>query len=149
MLDHVPDVGISHECIRWGWPLAARAAHELADTAAIDDLVALLDRYPPGYLAPMLLAERGLVRARRSAGGGHDDAAAAFAAAISGLREMSIPYQLAHGLIDYAEYLAGQGDAEAAGQATAEARGIAERLGCQPLLDRAAALTPAPSRQRA
>ena len=149
MLDHVPEVGISHECVRWGWPLAARAAHELADTAATDDLVARLDGYPPGHLAPMLLAERDLVRARRSAGGGHDDAAAAFAAAISGLREMSIPYHLAHGLLDYAEYLVGQGDAEAAGQATAEARGIAERLGCQPLLDRAGAITAVPSRQRA
>ena len=45
-------IGVSHECIRWGWPLAARAAHELGDTAAIHDLLALLDGYPPGIPGP-------------------------------------------------------------------------------------------------
>ena len=36
-----------------------------------------------------------------------------------------------------------QGDTQAAAAAVEEARGIAERLRCQPLLDRAADLTPA------
>ena len=70
-------------------------------------------------------------------------------AAISGLRELSTPYHLAHGLLDQAQYLTARADAEAAEQAIAEARGIAERLGCQPLLDRAAGITPARPRSRA
>jgi hypothetical protein len=72
-------------------------------------------------------------------------AAAAFAAAISNLRELSTPYHLAHGLLDHTEYLTRDGDAEAAVQAIEEARDIAARLRCQPLLDRAADLTRARS----
>ena len=73
---------------------------------------------------------------------GDPAAAAVFAAAISGLRELSTPYHLAHGLLDHAEYLTRLGDAEAAAAAIGEARDIASRLRCQPLLDRAADLTP-------
>ena len=66
------------------------------------------------------------------------DVASAFTAAIAGLRERSTPYHLAHGLLDHAQFLLSQGDAEAAALAIEEARDIAERLRCQPLLDRAA-----------
>jgi hypothetical protein len=107
----------------------------------------------------MLLAERDLIRARLLAkdGDGDADAAASFAASIKSLREQSTPYHLAHGLLDYAEFLLRRGDAgsdadlasgaaaadlAAAASAIAEARDIAGRLRCQPLLDRAAALTP-------
>ena len=91
----------------------------------------------------MLRAERDLVRARLAAGDGDPAAAAAFAAAISSLRELSTPYHLAHGLLDHAQYLTRLHDAEAAEAAIGEARDIAGRLRCQPLLDRAADLTPA------
>jgi class 3 adenylate cyclase/tetratricopeptide (TPR) repeat protein len=142
-LAHAGALEISHECIRWAWPLAARAAHELGDTTAGRELLALLDGCPPGHLAPMLRAERDLARARLAASGGDSAAAAALAAAVSGLRELSTPYHLAHGLLDHAEHLIRLGDAEAAEAAISEARTIAERLRCQPLLDRAAGLTPA------
>ena len=138
-------LGISNEHLRWAWPLAARAAHELGDTAATGELLALLDAYQPGHLAPMQRAERDLVRARLAAGDGDQAAAAAFAAAISSLRELSTPYHLAHGLLDHAQYLTRLGDAEAAEAAIGEARDIARHLRCQPLLDRAAHLTPATS----
>ena len=137
-------VEIGHDLVRWAWPLAARAARDLADNATTTDLLALLDGYPPGQLTPMLRAERDLARARLTASnGGGPDAATAFAAAVAGLRQHSTPYHLAHGLLDYAEYLTRVGDTEAAEAAIAEARGIAGRLRCQPLLDRAAHLTPA------
>ena len=74
-LDHAAALGISHDCLRWAWPLAARAAYELRDTAATGELLALLDSYPPGQLAPMLRAERDLARARLAASDG-DPAAA-------------------------------------------------------------------------
>ncbi|HJY60848.1 MAG TPA: hypothetical protein VJ418_31090, partial [Streptosporangiaceae bacterium] len=60
--------------------------------------------------------------------------------------ERGTPYHLAHGLLDYAEYLTREGDPDAAAQTVAEARDIARRLRCQPLLDRADALDSAPSR---
>jgi class 3 adenylate cyclase/tetratricopeptide (TPR) repeat protein len=159
ILAHAEAVGISSVPARWAWPLAARCALELADAAAVRNLLALLDSYQPGHLAPMLLAERDLTRARLLAKDrdGDADAAASFAASIKSLREQSTPYHLAHGLLDHAEFLLRSGDAgsdadlasgaaaadlAAAASAIAEARDIASRLRCQPLLDRAAALTP-------
>jgi len=87
-------------------------------------------------------AERDLARTRLAAAGGDADAGPAFAAAISGLRELSTPYHLAHGLLDHAAYLIRLGDAKAAAAAVGEARDIAGTLRCQPLLDRAATMTP-------
>ena len=141
-LAHADALGISHEHLRWAWPLAARTAHDLGDTAATGELLALLDACQAGHLAPMQRAERDLARARLAASDGDLAAAASFTAAIRGLRELSTPYHLAHGLLDHAGHLTRQHDTEAAEAATAEARDIARNLRCQPLLDRAAAITP-------
>ena len=142
VLGHADALGISAEALRWAWPLAARAAHDLADTATVGELLVLLDASPPGRLAPMQRAERDLVRARLAAREGEPAAAAAFTAAIAGLRQHSTPYHLAHGLLDHAEHLLRMGDHDAAGAAIGEARDIAERLGCRPLLARTAELPP-------
>ena len=143
VLGHAGPLAISHEHLRWAWPLAARAAHDLADTATTTDLLALLDGYPPGQLAPMQRAERDLARARLTAGNGDQAAADKFAAAIVSLREQATPYHLAHGLLDHAQYLTRLGNTQAAEVAVSEARDIATRLHCQPLLDRAETITPA------
>jgi len=137
ILNRADDLGIGAESLRWAWPLAARAAWDLTDTAAADELLAMLDGYQPGQLAPMLRAERDLARTRFTTIDAGSSAGAAFAAPIAGLRQLSTPYHLAHGLLDHAAYLASSGDAEAAEAAIGEAGGIATRLGCQPLLDRA------------
>ncbi len=146
VLAHADALAISNETMRWAWPLAARAALELRDTAATAELLALLDSRQPGHLAPMLGAERELVRARLAAADGAADATAAFAAAVTTVRELSTPYHLAHGLLDHAQFLLGQGDAGAAVLATEEARDISERLRCEPLLARAADTVPAEPR---
>ena len=129
-------LGVTHEATRWAWPLAARTAWELGDGATSQELLAALDVLQPGRLPPMLRAERDLARARLAGDNG-----AGFAAAIAGLRELSTPYHLAHGLLDYAAELARRGEAGAVTQAADEATAIAVQLGCQPLLDRAAELT--------
>jgi hypothetical protein len=59
------------------------------------------------------------------------------------------PYHLAHGLLDHAAHLAAHGEAEAAAAATGEAAGIARRLRCQPLLDRADTIQPTTARTAA
>jgi class 3 adenylate cyclase/predicted ATPase len=141
-LDHATALGISAEFLQWAWPLAARAAHDLADTAISTGLLALLDSHPPGQLAPMQRAERDLARARLAAASGDPDAGPAFAAAVAGLRQHSTPYHLAHGLLDYAQHLSQLGDKQTATAAIGEAAGIAQRLGCQPLLDRAETIQP-------
>jgi class 3 adenylate cyclase len=135
-LAYVGILGLSHEATRWTWPLAARTAWELDDTATAEELLAMLDGLQPGRLIPMLRAERDLARARLT---GADTDGAGFAAAIASQRELSTPYHLAHGLLDYAADLTRRGEAGAAAQAAAEATAIAVQLRCQPLLDRAAA----------
>ena len=148
-LAHAAALGISHEYPRWAWPLAARTAWDLADTATAAGLLAMLDGYPAGQLAPMQRAERDLARARLAAADGNPAAGPAFAAAITGLRQHSIPYHLAYGLLDHAAHLAAHGEAEAAAAATGEAVGIARRLRCQPLLDRADTIQPTTARTAA
>jgi len=148
-LGHADAVGISAELLRWAWPLAARAAHDLADTPTARELLAMLDRYRPGQLAPMQRAERDLARTRLAAADAGPDPGAAFTAAITGLRQHSTPYHLAHGLLDHAGHLLRIGEHEAAGSAISEAGGIAQRLRCQPLLDRAGTIQPATPRTAA
>jgi tetratricopeptide (TPR) repeat protein len=131
---------IKWEWGRWAWPLAARIAHDLRDTATTAELLALIDRQPPGRLAPMQRAERILVRARLSAAEGDPGAADLLAAAVASLRDHSTPYHLAHGLLDHAQQLRELGNLRAAHAAVREARAIAARLRCQPLGDRAKAL---------
>jgi hypothetical protein len=134
-------LGVTHEATRWAWPLAARAAWELDDAATTEELLAMLDALQPGRLPPMLRAERDLAVARRS----RDDGTG-FAAAITGQRELSTPYHLAHGLLDYARELTRRGEDEAAADAADEATAIAVQLRCQPLLDRVAELKPGETR---
>ncbi len=142
-LAYADTLGISHDTLRWAWPLAARAAHDLRDTATVGQLLTLLDSRQPGHLAPMLRAERDLARARLAANRGERASPAAFTAALGRLREQSTPYHLAHGLLDYAADLIRLRNTEAAAAAIEEAKDIARRLRCQPLLDRAADMTPA------
>jgi len=132
-LAYVDAIGFVHEAMRWAWPLAARTAWELGDGAAARDLLAMLDALQPGRLPPILRAERDLARARANEGD--------FVAAITSLRELGIPYHLAHGLLDYAEVLSRLGETDAAAAAVGEATAIAVQLRCQPLLDRAADAT--------
>jgi class 3 adenylate cyclase/tetratricopeptide (TPR) repeat protein len=146
---HADALGIGSDFPRWAWPLAARSAHDLGDTAATRDLLAMLDSYQPGQLAPMMLAERDLACARLAASDGDSAAATALAAAVSGLREVSTPYHLAHGLLDHAEHLLRVDDADAADAAIGQARDIADRLHCQPLLARAETIQPTGPRIRA
>jgi len=136
ILAHAGALGISHDCVRWAWPLAVRSAYDLGDAAAADELLTLLDHYRPGHLAPMLRAERDLARARLADSDAGQDAAVAFAATITSLREQSTPYHLAHGLLDHAARLL-RTDEDEALAAIGEAVGIGERLHCRPLLDRA------------
>jgi class 3 adenylate cyclase len=149
VIAHADALGISSAPTRWAWPLAARSAHDVRDTAAVRNLLALLDAYKPGHLAPMLRAERDLARARLAEHDGGQPAAAAFAAAIAALRDKSTPYHLAHGLLDHAGYLTGHGYADAATLAIDEARAIGRRLRCQPLLDRADAIEDVKPKARA
>jgi class 3 adenylate cyclase/predicted ATPase len=140
-LAHSGPLGVGFGITSWAWPLAARVAHELGDAAAVGELLAQLDARPPGHIPQRLQAERDLARARLAAADGDPAADQALAAAVTGLRAHGTPYHLAHALLDQAQYLFGQGDTDAAEAAVDEARTIAGRLRCPPMLDRAGGTT--------
>jgi class 3 adenylate cyclase/predicted ATPase len=148
-VSHADVIGIGEEDMLWAWPLAARIAYELRDAAATLELLTMIESPPAGHVPPMLRAERDLARARLADRDGDQSAGAALAAAITRVRELSTPYHLAHGLLDHAEHLARHGDRDAAALAIEEARGIAERLRCQPLLARTDTVERAQPRIRA
>ncbi len=141
-LDHIDALGPSADSIRWSWPIAARAAHQLGDTAEVSALLALLDRYQPGHLPPMLHAERDLTRARLAVGAGTvgAEADALFSTAVASLRERGTPYHLANGLLDHADHLVATGHRSEADALIEEARQIAGQLGAKPLAERAATI---------
>ncbi len=139
VLSLAPAIGIRREQVRWAWPLAARLADELGESDTLAELLAVLDAQPPGQLPPLLRAEDRLARARAAASAGLR-AGSALSDAVAGLRGTASPYRLAWGLVDHAVFLAGTGQAIPARAAAGEARAIAIRLCCQPLLQRADAL---------
>jgi hypothetical protein len=113
----------------------------LNDRAELERLLALLDGYRPGELPPVLHAERDLTRARFAARNGGDVTGELLAAAVSTMRARSTPYHYAHGLLDHAEHLASVGRPEEITAQVNEARAIAERLRCGPLVLRSDALS--------
>lgn len=134
-------IGIGADASRWGWPLAARAARSVGDTAALERLVEILDEHPAGHLPPILRAQRQLVVSLLAADaeppGSASSVLPAVTDAVESLREVGNPYQLAHGLIDLAEVMARAGES-GVDAPLAEATAIAERLGCAPLAVRVA-----------
>lgn len=126
------------------WHALARAGSVSLVTAAAP-LPAGQAAAGTGHLAPMQHARRGLARVRPATGGGDPATTAALASAPASLRELGSPYHFAPGLIDYGQYLMRADNDEAAAAVVGEAHDIADRLRCQPLLERAAGL---PSQKR-
>jgi tetratricopeptide (TPR) repeat protein len=130
-------LGLAAEAVRWVWSMAADAAFALEDYSEVRRLLGWLDDYPPGHIPPVLRAERLRIRARLLAIENNPEAGAAFDAAIKAFRDFGSPYHLAVALLDQADHLADGGDPGRAQELAAEANSIAERLGAQPLTDRA------------
>ncbi|MDT4963800.1 MAG: hypothetical protein QOF87_3447 [Pseudonocardiales bacterium] len=140
VLDYLAAIGMRHELICWGWPLATRWAYLVGDTDAVEELIAMLDSQAVGHVPPILRAERALARARLSAVQRARDADAAFDDAVAALREVASPYHLAHGLLDRAEYRTALGDTADVAVLIDEAAAIAEKLHCRPLVERSSAI---------
>lgn len=142
-LEKATVIGIGADAGRWAWPLAARAARSLGERATVEHLILVLDAHPAGHVPPILRAERQLVIALSAADDeppGSGAVVPAVVEAVASLRDVGNPYQLAHGLVDLAEVLARAGE-DGAEEALAEGSAIADRVGCPPLLARAASVT--------
>ncbi|MHB2024315.1 MAG: ATP-binding protein [Mycobacteriales bacterium] len=139
VVEHADTLGLRHELMHRGWPLAVRAAQARGDLATLQRLLDRLDAEPVGHLPPILRAQRELVRAWSSAEGDRLTASRRFQNAIAAFRRIPAPLHLGQALIDYAEHL-GSEDEQAAQAAIREAQEIAEALGSRPLAGRAAAV---------
>ncbi len=135
-----PTLGIGIFLVQWTWPMAARAAHDLGDRDSVIELCALLDAHPVGHLPALLRGERLLARARLAVIDESPEAGAALAEAVAALRAAPSPYHLAHGLLDYAEYLAAVDDRQGSLALVEEALITARQLRAKLLLERAEAL---------
>jgi tetratricopeptide (TPR) repeat protein len=133
------ELGIRAESVRWAWALAARSAHNVGDRVTEQKLLDGLDQHSVGRLPLVLRAERDLVRARLTAGSDDDESARLFERAIEAYRKIPALFNLAHALLDHAEFLTRTGDRTGADLAVTEAVQIADRLGAKPLARRAEA----------
>ena len=123
--------------IAQGFGAALEAAFALGDEAKVDDLLALVERLPPGELTPHLRAVGARFSARRATlHGDNGTAAAGFLAAARILRDIEMPFVLAVVLLEHAEWLAGEGRLEGVEPLIDEARETFERLRATPYLER-------------
>ncbi len=115
------------------WPLAVRAAHELDDRAALDEVLAMLDGRYDGEIPVMVRAERRLAVARLVADPA--ERVAGIEDAVTDLRAVGSPYHLALALLDLAQAQRAAGKDPA--DVVAEAVSIATVLGCPSVVERA------------
>jgi class 3 adenylate cyclase/tetratricopeptide (TPR) repeat protein len=121
----------------YAYEIALEATFALGDDAKVDELLAIVERLPPGELNPRLRAIGARFTAQRAARRGDvDTAAASFAAAARIFREIEYSFDLAVVLLEHAEWLASEGRIDEAEPLAAEAREIFERLRAAPYLER-------------
>ena len=124
-LDHAGAIGISHEFLRWAWPLAARAAHDLARHRRHRRAARPARRLPARAPCPHAAGRTRPGPRPPGRRDGDPAAAAAFAAAISGLRELPPPTTWPMACSTTPSTSPACGDTEAATAAIGEARDIA------------------------
>jgi class 3 adenylate cyclase/tetratricopeptide (TPR) repeat protein len=129
--------GTSHWGVKQALALALESALATTDEAKVDELLAFIERIPPGELTPFLRAVGARFAARRAVlRGDGETAGAGFLAAARIFREIEVPFELAVVLLEHAEWLTSEGRVEEAELVAAEARDIFERLRATPYLER-------------
>ena len=121
-----------HPLYKQAWIQACEVAFELDDQREIEDLLGEVGRLPPSERTPRLLAHEARFQGRLLALRGDREAAAELlAAAVTRLRALQAPYQLAMVLVEQAEL-----GVDDPAPLLAEAREIFERLGATVWLER-------------
>ncbi len=115
-------VGADHNLVKQGLVEAIEAALTLGERERAGELLATIEKLPPGLRPPYLEAQAHRFRARL------DGNEAGYRAAAERFRELEIPFWLAVTLLEYGEE-----------QSLAEAREIFERLEATPWLERVTA----------
>ena len=103
-------LGIGAQSPREGFILAVEAALVLGDRAAAEDLLTFVEQLPRGKRPQYLEAHARRFRARLAAAGGQPaEAEQRFKRAAAQFRELAAPFWLAVTLLEYGEWLAGEG----------------------------------------
>jgi class 3 adenylate cyclase/tetratricopeptide (TPR) repeat protein len=132
-------LGAGSQAVKAGFVRAVEAALALGNLGKAGELLAAVEALPPGWRPPLLQAQAARLRGRLAAAhGDREGVEAGFKAAAGMLRELGIPFWLAVTLLEHAEWLAKDEDAQRAEPFLTEARAIFERLGAQPWLERLA-----------
>jgi tetratricopeptide (TPR) repeat protein len=130
-------LGLGAENMKELFVVALAAAFELKDAVAIERILGILDRLPPGHSSQVLQAQASRFRARLCARREEaDEADRLFKRAAGLFRELAMPFYLAAVQLEHAEWLAAQGRADQAEPLLAEAREVFERLRTTPWLER-------------
>ncbi|MGE5272345.1 MAG: AAA family ATPase [Verrucomicrobiota bacterium] len=133
-LTTVKTMGPDSQAVKHGVVDALEAALALGDTARADELFAFVDGLAPAERSPYLAAHALRLRAREAG-----DVRGLAAAAVR-FRDLDIPFWLGVTLLEQADAL---GPGPEATRLRTEARGLFEKLGAKPWVDRAAAQIPA------
>ena len=117
--------GAGHQAVKQGLVEAIEAALTLGERERAGELLATIEKLPPGLRPPYLEAQAHRFRARL------DGDEAGYRTAAARFRELEIPFWLAVTLLEHGE-----------GPGLAEAREIFERLGAKPWLERVSTAAP-------
>ncbi|HLN06151.1 MAG TPA: hypothetical protein VK217_07730, partial [Acidimicrobiales bacterium] len=135
-------IGVAHEAVRIAFPVAIDAALDIDDLEEADRLANVLAERPRGEVPPFLRAEVTRAKALVSSARGDDgDVEESLVAAESTLRDLGYPYWTARAQLDRAEWLAGRDRWSEAARLAGEAAATFERLGTEPMLARAQAVS--------
>jgi class 3 adenylate cyclase/tetratricopeptide (TPR) repeat protein len=131
-----------HQAVKAGFVEAVEASFGLGDLDRCEQLLATVEAFRPGNMAPFVRAHRSRFRARLAAARGAEPAGIepAFKSAASTFREFGLPFWLARTQLELAEWFHGQGRDGDAEPLLAEAGEIFARLEAAPWGERAASM---------
>jgi class 3 adenylate cyclase/tetratricopeptide (TPR) repeat protein len=130
-------MGIASDAVKAAFALAMQAGLELDRLDAVEELLTVFERLPPGVRPQFLTAHVARARAQLAARSGEaDDAERLFKGAGALFKDLAVPFDLAVTQLYHAEWLTAQRHAGQAEPLLVEARQILERLQAKPWLDR-------------
>jgi class 3 adenylate cyclase/tetratricopeptide (TPR) repeat protein len=138
-LAHLHDTGPSAEQAKEAFVVGIEAAFSIDDLGAVDELLGMIEAYPPGKQPQFLQAHAMRFRARLAdRRGAPADVNALFKGAAGLFREIAVPFYMAVTLLEHGEWLVGQNRTDESVPLLDEAQGVFERLRAEPWLQRLA-----------
>ena len=130
--------GYALDAVKEAFGLALQAALELNRLEKADELLASVERLPPGLRPQFLNAQVARFRAQVAARSGDPppEAERLFKGAAGLFQELAVPFHLAVTRLEHAEWLAAQGRPDEAQPLLTEAREIFEQLEARPWIER-------------